>query len=120
MSDILSCSSKGNTPFESAGDGHQTVVLTSVKEASHNDGYLEQDDESYNSEDSKEAHSVTMEVLVEYTASHAAACNKHADDDKEIVKGGDTRNSMTNRRDIGIQSLTLDTETMHPKEMYFF
>eukprot|EP00957_Ditylum_brightwellii_P114498 8730421-Ditylum_brightwellii.AAC.1 len=35
MSDILSCSSKGNAPFESAGNGRQVVVLTSVKEASH-------------------------------------------------------------------------------------
>jgi len=120
MSDISSCSSKGNAPFESAGDGRRAVVLTGVKEASHSDEYLDQDDESYNSEDSEEAHSVTVEVLAECTASRAAACNKYADDDEEIVKGGDARNPMTNRRDLGIQSLTLDAETMRPKEIYFF
>eukprot|EP00957_Ditylum_brightwellii_P061343 4655896-Ditylum_brightwellii.AAC.1 len=63
MSDILSCSSKSNTPFESAGDGCPAVVLTSVKEASHSKKYLDQDNESYNSEDSKETHSVTMEMM---------------------------------------------------------
>ena len=96
------------------------MVLTSVKEASHSDKYLDQYDENYDSEDSKETHSMTVEVLAECTASRAAVCNKYADDDKEIVKGGGARNPMTNRRDLGTQSLTLDAETMHPKEMYFF
>eukprot|EP00957_Ditylum_brightwellii_P131592 10035369-Ditylum_brightwellii.AAC.1 len=63
---------------------------------------------------------MTVKVLVKCTTSRAAACNKYAGDDKEIVKGGDARNLMTNRRALGTQSLTLDTETMCPKEMYFF
>eukprot|EP00957_Ditylum_brightwellii_P087198 6637164-Ditylum_brightwellii.AAC.1 len=56
------CERDGNAPFESAGDGRRVVVLTGIKEASHSGEYLDQDDESYNSEDSKETHSVTVEV----------------------------------------------------------
>eukprot|EP00957_Ditylum_brightwellii_P062880 4770756-Ditylum_brightwellii.AAC.1 len=100
MSNISSYSSKGNAPFESAGNGHCVVVLTGVKEASHNDEYLDQDVGRYNSEDSKEAHSVSVEVLAKCTAWCAAVCYKYADDDEEIVKGGDARNPMTNRRDL--------------------
>eukprot|EP00957_Ditylum_brightwellii_P063803 4841665-Ditylum_brightwellii.AAC.1 len=120
MSDISSCSSKGNAPFKSAGDGRQAVVLTSINEASHSDKCLDQDDESYYSEDRKEAHSMTVEVMAECTALQAAACYEYADDDKEIVKGGDVRNPMTDRRDLGTQSLTLEVKTMCPKEIYFF
>eukprot|EP00957_Ditylum_brightwellii_P110379 8418544-Ditylum_brightwellii.AAC.1 len=61
-----------------------------------------------------------MKVLAKCTASRAAVYYKYADDDKEIVKGGNARNPMTNRRDLGTQSLTVDAETMRPKEMYFF
>eukprot|EP00957_Ditylum_brightwellii_P045483 3448036-Ditylum_brightwellii.AAC.1 len=44
ISDILSCTSNGNAPFESAGDGRWAVVLAGVKEAFHSDKYLDQDD----------------------------------------------------------------------------
>jgi len=118
MSDLSSGSSQGDTSGKRSMKSHRS----SNEGGSHNDEEMHKDgdvDYGYDSSDDEAAHSVCVEVLADCAASRAAAYDDEYDDD-EINSESEDRNPMTDRKDLGIQSLTLDAETMLSKEIYFF
>lgn len=102
LSDLSSCSSEDSSNCSSL-----TLKLPQFKQQSADGGNLCSLLETCNSDDES---SVGME-------DHALAEIGIFDDDHYDEE---SKNPMTTRKDLGIESLTSDTETMLSKEIYFF